>query len=184
MWEMVRLKYIRNTCPPGPMHNCALNKPTSTPVFHHCFNNMNLPTQPTIVLVPGAFTDSSCYDLLIPYLEHSGLPVVLASLPSSNPERPEEHTATSDGAFLLDRYLMPLINDGKDVVVFAHSFGATSLSGADRSLSKHQRSENGLSGGILGLIYISFAMCTDGQSQLEYLGGTWPAFCKLDHVRI
>jgi pimeloyl-ACP methyl ester carboxylesterase len=145
---------------------------------------MNLPTQPSILLVPGAFTNPSCYDLLLPYLERAGLPVVFASLPSSNPEHPDEHTAASDGAFLLDRYLMPLINDGQDVVVFAHSFGATSLSGADKTLSKRQRSENGLSGGVVGLIYMSFAMCTEGQSQVGYVGGTWPPFCKLNYVRI
>ena len=139
---------------------------------------------PTILLVPGAFTASSCYDLVLPYLQPHGCPVVVASLPSSNPETPEEHTAASDGRFLLVEHLLPLINEGREVVVFAHSFGATSLSGADQKLSKHQRSEDGLPGGVLGLIYISFAMCTDGQSQLEYLGGVWPPFCKLNHVRI
>jgi hypothetical protein len=84
----------------------------------------------------------------------------------------------------LEKYLLPLIDEGREVVVFARSFGATNLSGADQKLSKCQRSENGLSGGVLGLVYISFAMRTDGQSQLEYLGGTWPPFCKLNHVCI
>lgn len=139
---------------------------------------------PTILLVPGAFTNPSCYDFVLPHLERNGYPVVVASLPSSDPEKPKEHTAASDGRFLLEKYLLPLINEGREVVVFAHSFGATSLSGADQKLSRQQRSQSDLSGGILGLIYISFAMCTDGQSQLEYLGGTWPPFCKLNHVRI
>jgi hypothetical protein len=82
----------------------------------------------------------------------------------------------------LENYLLPLINDGKDVVVFAHSFGATSLTGAGQKLSKHERKDAGLSGGVLGLIYISFAMVTDGHSQQEYLGGVWPPFCKLNRV--
>jgi hypothetical protein len=84
----------------------------------------------------------------------------------------------------VEKYLLPLINKGREVVVFAHSFGATCLSGADKKLSKRQRSESGLSSGVLGLVYISFTKRTDGQSQLEYLGGTWPPFCKLNHVRI
>lgn len=139
---------------------------------------------PTILLVPGAFTNPSCYDLVQPHLQRHGCPVVVASFSSSNPEKPEDHTAASDGKILLEKYLLPLIDEGREVVVFAHSFGATNpvWSGSKAVQAPAQR--NGLPGGVLGLLYISFAMCTDGQSQLEYLGGTWPPFCKLNHVRI
>ena len=138
--------------------------------------------RPTILLVPGAFTGPSCYDLLSPYLKQGGYPTIVAPLASNDPESPDEHTALSEGKSILENYLLPLINEGKNVVVFAHSFGATSLSGAGQKLSKYERKDAGLSGGVLGLIYISFAMVTDGQSQQEYLGRVWPPFCKLHHV--
>lgn len=143
---------------------------------------MHHSNQPTILLVPGAFTCPTCYDLILPHLEREDFPVVVAYLPSSTSERPEEHTAATDGAFVLSRYLMPLINERKDMVVFAHSFGATSFTGAENKLSKQQRKEAGLPGGVLGLIYISFAMCKDGQLQLEHLAGTWSPLCKPNSV--
>jgi len=140
-------------------------------------------TSPTILLVPGALTTPACYDLLLPYLQDQGFPVVVAALASSYPAEPDQCTAATDGQHLLDSYLLPLINDRKDVVVFAHSFGATSLSGAGQKLSKTQRLEAGLRGGVVGLVYISFATVPDGKSQLELMGG-WAPFCRLDHVSI
>lgn len=138
---------------------------------------------PTILLVPGALTTNACYDLILPHLEQAGFPVTVASLASSNPSNPEQHSAASDGTLVLERYLLPLIDAGKDVVVFAHSFGATSLSGAFTGLSKIERQDHA-AGGVLGLVYISFAMVPAGQSQFEYLGGAWPDFVKRDHVSI
>lgn len=138
-------------------------------------------SKPTILLVTGCLTTTACYDFLVPHLEQAGYPVALASLPSSNPEKPYECTAAKDGQHLLHNHLMPLVNAGKDVIVFAHSFGATSLSGAGDKLSKQERAARGLSGGVLGLIYIAFAMVPDGQSQLDYLGGGYPPFVKVNH---
>lgn len=74
---------------------------------------MALTAPPTILLIPGAFTDSSCYDLMTPYSQRAGFPVVAASLVSSNPDNPDEYTAASEGQWLLDKYLLPLVNEGK-----------------------------------------------------------------------
>jgi len=82
----------------------------------------------------------------------------------------------------MDNYLLPLLDQGKDVIVFAHSFGATSLGGAEQPVAKAQRAAQGEHGGVLGLVYISFAFVSEGDSQLAYLGGQWPPFCKVDTV--
>lgn len=137
---------------------------------------------PTVLLVPGACTTPACYDNLLPYLKQASYPVVSASLASSNPANPNECTAAADGKHLLDQYLLRLVDDGKEVIVFAHSFGATSLSGAGRNLSKAERIRNGSTGGVVGLVYMSFATAPEGQSQLEFLGGAWPPFIRLNHV--
>lgn len=137
---------------------------------------------PTVLLVTGASTTAHCYDLLVPFLREAGYPTEAVALRSCNPTNPDEHTGASGGKDILENHLLPLIDAGKDIVVFAHSYGATSLSGADRHLSKAERAASGQSGGVLGLIYISFALVPDGQSQVDYLGGAWPPFIKLDHV--
>jgi len=138
---------------------------------------------PTILLITGAFTTTQCYDRMVPLLEQAGYPTAVAAPASCASTDIYGHTAASDGNGLLEEQLLPLINEGKDVVVFAHSFGATCLSGADRQLSKAERASQGLKGGVVGLAYISFALAKDGASQIEYLGGTWPPFCKLHYVR-
>lgn len=96
-------------------------------------------SNPTILLVTGASTTRHCYDLLAPLLPQAGFLTVAVALPSANPTDPYEHTAGSDGASLLEQHLLPLVEAGSDFVVFAHSFGATTLSGASHHLSKSER---------------------------------------------
>lgn len=139
---------------------------------------------PTILLLPGAFTTPACFDLLASHLEKAGYPVSRATLLSTNPpDDPTAYTAEREGQNLLDKYLLPLIEAGKDVVVFAHSFGATSCSGGSQHLSITSRRSKGLKGGVVGLVYIATCFPQHGMSQLELLGGAWPPFCKTNFPR-
>jgi hypothetical protein len=104
----------------------------------------------TFFLAHGACQDSTCFDKLTPFLSEAGHDVVAGSLLSLNPNNPDEATAAKDGQELLERYLLPLIEDGKDVVVYAHSYGCTCLSGAGRGITKAERSATGLPGGVVG----------------------------------
>lgn len=86
------------------------------------------------------------------------------------------------------------------MVLFAHSFGATSCSGSSSRLTKKERQEQGLKGGLLGTVYVATALCKDGASQLGLMGlcdvnpglarltdqyvrsgGVWPPFCRLNY---
>ncbi|KAK4956445.1 hypothetical protein LTR10_005970 [Elasticomyces elasticus] len=140
-------------------------------------------TLPTILFVPGACTAPSCYDLVVPLLKQQGYSTVQAPLPSNNPDYPAAHTAESDGLSFLNGYLLPLIKEGKEVIVFAHSFGATCMSGSKSNVSKSARKAKGEAGGVVGIIYISGCLAPDGVSQIEYTGGadTVPTFLKIDH---
>lgn len=135
---------------------------------------------PTILLIPGAFTTPACYDYLAPHLEKAGYPVVRTSLVTTNPspQTLPSCSAESEGLHLLHTYLLPLIEEqGKQVIVFAHSFGATSCSGGKNGLVRSSREKKGLKGGVVGIVYISNAFCKDGEDQVGSLGGNWPPFC-------
>ncbi|KAK5689260.1 hypothetical protein LTR17_026387 [Elasticomyces elasticus] len=136
--------------------------------------------RPTILFVPGACTAPSCYKLVVLLLTERGYPTVQAPLPSNNLDYPAVHTAESDGLSFLNGYLLPLIKEGKDVIVFAHSFGATCLSGSKSNISKTARKAKGEAGGIVGIIYISGRLPPDGVSLIEYSGGDGniPGFLK------
>ena len=134
--------------------------------------------------MPGALITPACYDLLIQGIQRAGCHVEIASLAGSNPPNPDESTAAIDSKDLLDRYLVPLIEAGKDVMMFAHFFGATCLSGALDKASTAERTAIGQAGSVIGIVRISTALVPDGQSQVGYLRGGWPPFCKLDYVNI
>lgn len=138
--------------------------------------------KPTILLVTGAFTTEACYDRLLPYLHKAGYPTAVTALPSASPENPDSCSIAKDGQHVMQKHLLPLLHEGKDVVVYAHSLGATCLGGATEAVAKSDRVAEGKSGGVLGFVYMSFAFVTEGQSQLEFLGGAWPPFCKVDVV--
>jgi hypothetical protein len=125
----------------------------------------------TFFLAHGACQDSTCFDKLTPFLSHAGHDVVAGSLLSLNPPNPNEATAAKDGQELLDRYLLPLVEDGKDVVVYAHSYGSTCLSGAARGITKAERSAAGLPGGVVGCQYTS--SFTFGKLPLMSLTDQW-----------
>ncbi|KAK3075870.1 hypothetical protein LTR53_000444 [Teratosphaeriaceae sp. CCFEE 6253] len=136
--------------------------------------------KPTILFVPGALTALSCYDYIVPLLQKQGYSTVQTPLPSNNPKDPSAHTAETDGRALLQEALLPLLGEGRDVVVFAHSFGATAMSGAKSSVTKAEREARGESGGVVGVIYISCCLVPDGQDQITYLGGALPDCVKVD----
>jgi hypothetical protein len=140
-------------------------------------------TLPTILLIPGALQTNACYDRLRPLLEEAGFPIVTGSLVSLDPPSPDSCTSIKDGRHLLDSYLLPLIEAGKDVIIYAHSFGATCMTGAGMGLSKVERNASGRPGGVLGLIYMAFITAPDGTSALTHWGGTFPSLLKLDYVR-
>jgi pimeloyl-ACP methyl ester carboxylesterase len=107
-------------------------------------------TQPTIVLVHGAFADSSSWNGVLTELRRDGFPVIAPA----NPLR-DLH---SDAAYL--RSLIDSI-DGP-VVVVGHSYGGSVLSeavdGAD---------------GVRALVYIASFLLEPGESTVE-LAGKYP----------
>lgn len=132
--------------------------------------------KPTILLVPGGCTESSVFDPIMPLFKNAGYDAIAVSLASANPKDPDAHTAESDAKHILTTYLQPLLDAGKDTVIYAYSWGGTCLGNDGPSLTKRARQARGEKGGVLGIVYMSSALPSAGQSQLDYLGGIWPPF--------
>jgi pimeloyl-ACP methyl ester carboxylesterase len=81
-------------------------------------NAMTQPTTPTVVLVHGAFADSSSWNEVIPSLVEQGYPVVAAA----NPLR----GATSDGEYVAS----VLAGISGPIVLVGHSYGGIVISNA------------------------------------------------------
>lgn len=143
---------------------------------------MSSTTPPVILLVPGAFGTPAGYDPLLPYLHEAGFVTHPGPYASSNPPNPTTATCANDIASLRD-IVCSLVEQAKDVVILAHSFGAIVAGGAAKGLDKQTRASQGQVGGVIGLVYIAGNIVLENESLADVSGGNYPPFIKLDKVR-
>ena len=140
-------------------------------------------TKPTILLVPGAWFNPLTYSTFLSLLQNSSYPVTSCTYPSLNPSDPATANAAADTEHVLKKSLLPLIEEeGKDVVIIAHSYGGVPGSAAARGLSKAERSREGRKGGVVGLIHISSFVLPGGASVADGQGGILPGWVKQNEV--
>jgi pimeloyl-ACP methyl ester carboxylesterase len=140
-------------------------------------------TLPTIVFIPGAFAHPSCFDSIATLLQRSNYPTTYAPYPSLNPSDPSTASVSTDVSEVRKNFLLPLIEEqGKDVVVFAHSFGGVVAGGAAAGLCKTTRRKRNEEGGVIGLIYLVGGIVGEGERFLDVVGGAYPPFIKEGNV--
>jgi hypothetical protein len=93
-------------------------------------------------------------------------------------------STSKDSEEVRNKYVLPLLEDGKEVVIFVHSYGGVVGGQAARGLSKRARSASGKPGGIIGLIYLVGNIVGEGETLLQAVGGAYPPFIKIDYVRL
>lgn len=140
--------------------------------------------KPTILLIPGACTAPSCFYKLRPYLHDAGYETVAVSHPSANPVDPSAHTAETMALNVEQNYVQPLVDAGKDIVVYAYSSGGSETDTNGPSWVKADREARGEKGGVLGIVYMSCAPVPAGMKQLDFMGGALPPFVKANTVRL
>lgn len=118
--------------------------------------------KPFIVLIPGAWHTPAHYDELAKLLFQSGYDGVCEMNPSCDAKEPEAHTVVTDTVAIRDDILMPLIDDGEEIILVMHSYGGIPGIAAAAGLSKAELSIIGIDGGIIGLIFISTMIARAG----------------------
>ena len=141
------------------------------PSYSAPFLNMSSSASPTIVLVPGAFHVDSSMDLLGAQMAQAGYNTRTMGLITVN--HPKVNVQ-ADAVELLITILSPLIEQqGKDVVLYLHSYAGFPGSTVIKGLSKQERLAAGKQGGILGLIYQSAFIPKEGNTLLQMIGGSY-----------
>ncbi|KAI0434742.1 alpha/beta-hydrolase [Xylaria sp. FL1042] len=133
---------------------------------------------PTIVVVPGAFGKPDGFDPILPYLQKAGFTTRPGPYPSCNPADPAATTSEKDSISLRNDVLLPLLEQRKDVIVLAHSYGGIAAGGAVKNLDKVTRNAEGQTAGVVGLIYIAGNIALEGETLLHAVGGQYPPFIK------
>lgn len=140
-------------------------------------------SKPTILLVPGAWHPASCLDSLRAELHKASYPTVSEQLACLAPSDPDAHSVSTDAAYIRDSLLLPLLDDGKRVVMVLHSYAGHPGSGAAYGLSVEEREEAGLKGGVVGLIFMAAFVVSSGQSNVAQNPPPLDAFSVDEKVR-
>jgi hypothetical protein len=142
---------------------------------------MAIDNKPTFVIVPGAWHPSSCYETLIERLSRSGYPVEIVDLPSLDPTDIEDTTCGKD-AQVVNKKLLSLVEEGKQVIVVPHSYGGIPGGAGAHGLGIQTREKEGKKGGVIGLIYLCAFIVTEGMTLIEFLGGRHAPYVQNDSV--
>jgi pimeloyl-ACP methyl ester carboxylesterase len=127
-------------------------------------------SKPTIVLIPGAWLPISAYEGYLSALREVGYPTTAIQYPSFDPVDPFTADVAND-ASAVRAALLPLLGEGKELVLVLHSYGGVPGSAAAKGHSVSERRAAGLPGGILGLVFVAAFIVPEGQTCVGLTGG-------------
>ncbi|KAI5859405.1 alpha/beta-hydrolase [Durotheca rogersii] len=124
-------------------------------------------SKPSILLVPGSFSLPEFYDKVISGVAAKGYEIRGLHYPSvgfkTGPRQGEPATMLDDAAFIA-KEVEALADEGKDVILLAHSYGGVPITQSAKGLSKQERQKEGKKGGIVRLLYMTALVVPEGVS--------------------
>lgn len=136
---------------------------------------MSSSCSPIIVLVPGAFGTPRGFDRLVPHLD--GLETRSGAYPSCNPQDPFNADCMQDISALRG-IILSLLEQKRDLVLLAHSYGGVVAGGAAKGLDRETRKAQEYDNAVVGLIYVAGNIALENESLREAFGGAYPPFIK------
>lgn len=126
---------------------------------------------PTVVICPGGWPLRESYQPLADAFEAAGYPTTISIRPSYQPYDPSSPpTSNPDTTYLRTTILEPLLADGKDIILWMHSYGGAYAPGALEGLSKKERALNRLAGGIIAGVFTAAFVAPKGTSAMQAMG--------------
>lgn len=133
---------------------------------------MTSPSKPVFLLVCGGWHPPAAYDRLKEQLEGRGYEYYCPKLSSMGPGA-SGVTYEAD-VKVVQETALPLFEQGKEVVLIAHSAGGVPAVVATRGHEIGQRSAKGSKGGFKRIIFIAAVVIPiRGSDTLQTLGGSW-----------
>ncbi|KAJ5833619.1 hypothetical protein N7474_001930 [Penicillium riverlandense] len=132
----------------------------------------------TFVFALGAWVTPKVFGPLRARLDALGVSSECPPHPSIGAEPPSK-TLADDVASLRD-VLTTLVDEGKDVVVVAHSYGGVVASAAVEGLDKIARGAANKPGGVSKVVFLSAFALDKGQSLLGMLGGNFLPWMRVE----
>jgi hypothetical protein len=73
-------------------------------------------------------------------------------------------------------------DEGKDVLLFMHSYAGMPGAAAATGLAKSQRTQDGKAGGVVGLLFLGAFVVAEGSSCAGLMGGNLPPWILVNQV--
>lgn len=127
-------------------------------------------SKPTIIIVPGAWQTPVAFEKIVKLLGQSGYPTVHVPLPTVGGTG-SPLAGLADDVEAVRKVLVPVVDEGKEVILIGHSSGGISMSGAVEGLDVASRKAAGKQGGVTRCIFLAAFVLPKGQSLLGVLGG-------------
>lgn len=130
-------------------------------------------SKPSILLIPGSFTPGQVYENVVEKVTAKGYDIRALHMPSVRleTESPTDRKPPSmyeDAAFIANQ-AAALADDGKDVIIIAHSYGGVPSTESVKELAKDTRQKLGRQGGIVRLAYMTALVPALGSSASDVL---------------
>jgi hypothetical protein len=149
-------------------------------ISQHIYTLSNIMT--TILFVPGAWLTPLFYQPFLQALTGAGYDVRYGGYPSLDPKEPSGIDCQAD-TDAIGAILRPLVEDeGKDVLLFMHSYAGMPGAAAATGLAKSQRTQEGKAGGVVGLLFLGAFVVAEGSSCAGLMGGNLPPWILIDQV--
>ncbi|KAJ4354444.1 uncharacterized protein N0V89_006181 [Didymosphaeria variabile] len=115
--------------------------------------------KPTLVLVPGSFALPEFYANVVSAVKSAGYDIHmihnLSTGLAANEGRPEGPHSMYEDAAQIAETISKLSDEGKDIVLFAHSYGGVPATQSLKGLSKEAREKEGKKGGVVRIAYMT-----------------------------
>ncbi len=139
---------------------------------------MGSTVKPSILLIPGSFAVPQFYDSVFDIVSKKGYNIRGLHLPSvglsAGQPRPGSPPTMYDDATYIARETQKLVDEGDDVILVCHSYGAVPASQSTAGLSKGERQQAGKPGGIVNLAYMTCLVPALGQTAKDVLAAIPP----------
>ncbi|RAL13868.1 alpha/beta hydrolase [Aspergillus homomorphus CBS 101889] len=134
---------------------------------------------PIFVFVPGAWHTPDTFDIIRDLLRKRGYEsatVAHQSLAAANPSV-GLHADIANAKRVLQKWA----DQGRQIVVVAHSYGGLVAAGAVEGLGHAQRASTGQPGGVIQVVWLAAFVVPRGKSLIDMLGGSWLPWMLLEN---
>ncbi|KAL9071174.1 MAG: hypothetical protein Q9161_004351 [Pseudevernia consocians] len=130
------------------------------------------PKKATVVWVPGLLHTRAHFSPVMKALADVGIPSISIDMPNYGPSAPS--ALPYDDLKAIRSACSDLVNEGKEVILVAHSYTGVPVCQAVGGMQRSLRKSEGKDGGIIRAIFVAAFLVPEGVSTLEYMGGNLP----------